>query len=450
MILTGNGIRGSSLALHGMSGTRGPFPSKRIGPDNWFDFLITPVQRTLLTPSTTNELDSVIQTAGSGSVVTDYAITITKKRGTANPVVTHSSPAVASLDVNAGLLSHLADGTDTLTFTDATRTVNIPLTFKAQSNSIPNPIVINGVAGSLRKSITEAIDLRLPGKNPTTDKFLLNPQPDVVNGPFSWNTGCWAYPIDLTCLMIYDSWSAGWEQPRGQHWAPGTAIGGPFTLHANHFWPNIGSTLSWLTRGNVRVDRTSVGGASGSFLSPNYPGYPDFFVSILNSDLPSTIKPAKVLPNGWEPYLPVTSQSELIGGTSTPQRGYKLPCLWLDQELKANVGSFRQGLKLLFHYTGSLNFDMDGYNAWQPTDPVRSQFYESVVDHDSSQPTFLIINDEPVMIGPTTSGGPGGSFLASYKTQINAIMDSLWATYRTGSNPYHLQEVNLSGFNVYS
>jgi hypothetical protein len=442
MILTGNGGPGSPV-LHGMTGTRGPFPIKHQGPDNWFDFVITPVQRTLLTPSTTNEFDSVIQTAGTGSVVTDYAITITKKRGTANPVVTHSSPSVATLDTNAGLLSYLTDGIDTLTFTDTTRTVNISLMFKAQGNSIPNPVVINGVTGSLRKSITEAIDPRLAGKNPITDKFLLNPQPDVVNGPFSWNTGCWAYPIDLTCLMIYDSWSAGSEPPRGQHWAPGTSIGGPFTLHANHFWPNFGSTLSWLTRTNVRIDRTLVGGASGSFLSSSYPGYPDFFVGILNSDLPSTIKPAKVLPNRWEPYLPITSQGE---NGSTP-RGYKLPCLWLDQEMKANIGSTRQGLKITSHYTG---YDLDSYNIWQPTDSIRSQFYESVVDHDSGQPTFLIINDEPVIIGPTTSVGPSGSFLASYKTQINAIMDSLWASFRTGANPYHLQETDLSGFTLFT
>jgi hypothetical protein len=87
--------------------------------------------------------------------------------------------------------------------------------------------------------------------------------------------------------------------------------------------------------------------------------------------------------------------------------------------------------------TGSTNF-------WIPTKPDRFAFYETIIDGDSGNPAFLIIDDELVIITVWTFAGAGaGTSIAYHKDAINTMMATL-------GGGYSLTEIDLSGFTDFS
>ena len=83
------------------------------------------------------------------------------------------------------------------------------------------------------------------------------------------------------------------------------------------------------------------------------------------------------------------------------------------------------------------------YNAvfTQPVDSTRLSFYESIISGDSGNPSFLIINNELVLITVWSGGGPGiGSNIiytgagypgteVDYVQDINTMMSVLGGGY---------------------
>jgi hypothetical protein len=148
---------------------------------------------------------------------------------------------------------------------------------------------------------------------------------------------------------------------------------------------------------------------------PNYsPYYPDITIGLLDSDVPPSIKFAKILPQNWKNYLPSVSSS------------FRLPCLVLDQEEKALISE-------LYFLETSAAFKV-------PTDTVRSSFFENITLGDSGNPAFLIIDGELVIITVWTFGGAGaGTSIVYHKNAINTMMTSL-------AEGYSLTEIDLSSF----
>ena len=262
------------------------------------------------------------------------------------------------------------------------------------------------VAGSLAKEVSDAIDTRISGQTPSVAKPIFSTL-DHSTPSYVRNTSGWAYDLDLTSI-------SPWNSTGGRTMA-GTLISPRHIVFAAHYQINNGATIRFVDGSNNIITRTM----TNKLTHPDYtPYYPDITIGILDSDVPAGIGFAKILPQNWANYLPSLSTS------------YRLPCLVLDQEEKALVSDLRQ-------MTGSINF-------WIPTKPDRFAFYETIIDGDSGNPAFLIIDDELVIITVWTFGGAGGGTSILYhKDAINTMMATL-------GGGYSLTEIDLSGFTDFS
>ena len=115
--------------------------------------------------------------------------------------------------------------------------------------------------------------------------------------------------------------------------------------------------------------------------------------TILNDDeiiapegtiLPSTIRPARLLPTDYEKWV----------GT-----GDGLPVLTLDQEEKALVMEL-SALPRISSYSHNI-FCHESFST------LRESFYEPIISGDSSNPRFIILNDTPVLLHTIWHGGRG-------------------------------------------
>ena len=166
----------------------------------------------------------------------------------------------------------------------------------------------------------------------------------------------------------------------------------------------------------------------------------DFRIYTLDSDLPDSIKPCKLMPSNWGDYLPDLNKS-------------RPPQLVFDQEEKALVADLRKiDAKL-------------SYGAY-PVKDDRAIFSESLIGGDSGNPAFLIVDPDPddsnvsselVLNYVLTFGGTGsGTSLANCIPLLNATIAgsdadasarSDTATINTG---YTVTEADFSYYTKYS
>ena len=166
----------------------------------------------------------------------------------------------------------------------------------------------------------------------------------------------------------------------------------------------------------------------------------DFRIYTLDSDLPDSIKPCKLMPSNWEDYLPDLNKS-------------RPPQLVFDQEEKALVADLRKiDAKL-------------SYGAY-PVQDDRAIFSESLIGGDSGNPAFLIVDPDPddsnvsselVLNYVLTFGGTGsGTSLANCIPLLNATIAGSDAdasdrsdttTINTG---YTVTEADFSYYTKYS
>jgi hypothetical protein len=261
------------------------------------------------------------------------------------------------------------------------------------------------VSGSLAKHCSDAIDTRITNKNATTTKPIFTTQ-NHTSQTYVRNSNCWTGNIDLTC-------ASPWNSTGGNRRA-GTLISPRHVLFCEHFsfYPRVGATIRFITNNNIVVDRTLINsiGFSG--------GWPDFRVGLLDSDVPDSIKFAKILPSNYQNYLPSLSSQ------------YTVPILALDQQEKALVTEWKES---------DISVDCS-----IPTISNRLSFFENLISGDSGNPMFLIVNNEAVLLSVVGGGGAGvGSSLHYYKNDVNNTMTSL-------GGGYQLTEISLNGFNTYS
>ena len=165
----------------------------------------------------------------------------------------------------------------------------------------------------------------------------------------------------------------------------------------------------------------------------------DFRIYTLDSDLPDSIKPCKLMPSNWEDYLPDLNK------TRPPQ-------LVFDQEEKALVADLRK-----------INAALS-YGAY-PVDSDRAIFSESLIGGDSGNPAFFIVDPNPddpntsselVLNYVLTYGGTGsGSSLASSISLLNSAIAGADAdaSLRLGESintGYTVTEADFSYYTDYS
>lgn len=252
-------------------------------------------------------------------------------------------------------------------------------------------------------------------RNPSTDKSLYsyrNPWGGIDGqGIFTRNPNCWLNGVkNLSCISAAQMSGAAWNQ-RG-----GTLISPRHFILAKHFVFAIlegGTNIKFVADDSTVVTRKAISYA----LDPNS----DIAIGLLDSDIPSSIKFAKVLPPNHNLYL---SQKEIVRYA-----------IFLDQEAKASIGvntylSYTPPPPGYQHvvYVQNPNY-IYSQSLKAQIDPGIYSFYETPIAGDSGQPMFLLIDNELVIISTWTTPVSGPAICGRYNI-INALMNDLGGGYQ--------------------
>lgn len=202
-------------------------------------------------------------------------------------------------------------------------------------------------------AVAAQIDDRIFGLTGTAAEKSLFSTMDHATPSYIRSKDCWIRDVDLTC-------ASPWNSGNAHKWA-GTAITPYHIAMANHAYVATNSTIRFITMDNTVVTRT----VSGSVQV----GSTDLRIGVLDSALPASITPAKLLPDDYATWMDFDG----------------LPMACFDQEEKA-----------LVYETELIAANQIDYI--QPAGTTRALFYEALIDGDSGNPAFFIINGEAVLI----------------------------------------------------
>jgi hypothetical protein len=269
------------------------------------------------------------------------------------------------------------------------------------------------VEGTFAHHCENAVNSRI--QNATTAMLPIFSVQNHSGQVYTRNANCWVNDLanKLTCLSPWNS--------TGANTRAGTLITPRHILFAAHYEISEGATVRFVTADNQVINRTMVKRRR----HPAYtPWFPDLTVGVLNSDLPETITPCKVLPSNYEDYLPTGPKY--------------IAALCLDQEEKALVTD----LNILSSTSASFTY---------PNLPYEQVLYEAKIVGDSGNPAFLIVNDELALLTVWTGGGAGsGTFVTPQIATINQMITDVDALAGNGGTGYTLQTVDLSSFTNFS
>ena len=314
------------------------------------------------------------------------------------------TPSVATVDSN-GIVTRVSDGTARILVRTShrNRTIEVPV---ARAGGGSYQEFTSYAEGSLARHCTDAVDARIAGKTPSIAKPVYGDGTNYNSIIFYRNGSCWARNLDLTCVSPWTSaanagWTANLISPR-------------HVLMTRHWYVPPGREIRFIGSDNTQYARTV-----DDVIGLPQAGYQyDFVVGLLNADLPSDIKFAKVLPANIDSYFPSVSYNNPI------------PCLGFDNQDNALV-------------TELISLGAQFVSCRKPTDATRLGFYEDLISGDSSNPLFMIINDEPILTTLWTFGGAGtGARIHGLISDINSLMTTL-------GGGYQLTTVDLSGFPTY-
>jgi len=347
--------------------------------------------------------------------VSDYLISYNYFGGYGPAPITFASSNTPVATVNQnGLVSHISNGTSVITVAVPSTgvsfsTPSLTLSTTVSSSNFDN--YVNYVSGSLARSASDAVDTRLVGKSSSTALRIFTLQ-DHANSNYTRNPNVWCSDLDLTCFSPYNSIDL--------YQRAGTLISPRHIIFAWHFPIANGATVRFVKMDGTVVNRTMTNSISIS----NGSNARDIWIGVLDSDVPAGISFAKILPTNWDTKLP-----------SVNSTFYTIPCLVLDQEEKALISDWQ--------FETDLTKLKEQTTFKSPTDVKRLQFYENLIDGDSGNPAFLIVNNQLVLLTVWTGGGAGsGSSVRYHRDEINAIMTTL-------GGGYQLTSVDLSSFPNY-
>lgn len=385
--------------------------------NNWFDYQVSQVER-LSTPPTTTYGDIILSNAVSATVFYDRIITITGKRGTVDPVTFSSdNPTVASVD-SVGRVTHNTNGTATITITSSARTASFTINF--QSGTQSTSAIVGAVAGSVRKAIYDFFDTRIAGQDPVAVKPIWS-QRNFGTRTYSYNPSSYLSDLDLSGISVGNSITFT------PTFSVLYAITPRHVVMPEHYFGNAPFQIRFLPKVGDVVERTVV--RNNLQITPTDYMYPDFRIGLLDSDLPASIHPLKIVPSDWATYFSIHP--------TTSKRADKIPFILVDQDgnglIADTFGSFNEP-------NGSVNGHYVLASA--PSDPVRRLYYETLIAGDSGGPWMIPYNGEPYLISHSSSSSPMGSSVAAAKAPINAVLTAL-------GGGYQLTEGSFAGANTY-
>ena len=270
-----------------------------------------------------------------------------------------------------------------------TRTVSVTLTLSGASVV---EVIEGGVAGSARKALSDPMDDALIVANPATQQQVYTTQDPYVRNTSFFLQGTHAEA--LTC-------ASPWNSTGGTRRA-GTAITPRHAVCASHYPIPVGETIRFIASDNTVITRTVVQAAR---IFSNGNGT-DAWMILLDSDLPASITPCKIFPDGYETYLPPGA---------TTAAAATLPVLAMD--FSENGIALDIIAELATATVPTMTFGA-------PTIPHRLAFYDPIISGDSGNPIFGVIGSELWLL--STFFGPGtGPFYGGLVTELNAMITTL-------------------------
>jgi hypothetical protein len=269
---------------------------------------------------------------------------------------------------------------------------------------------------NLFSNIIHGIDDRLEsvkkeGRLPQAAIKIFSKQ-DHVHKIYLRDTHCWAYGVDLSCISPWNS--------QGHKRKAGTLLSPRHAVWARHYSIKVNSTLRFVDQNNQVFDRRiiktrAIPVTSNSTSSRAYLHGYDMVIGLLDSDVPTSVSFAKVLPKYFKRF--------------DPFRLYvRLPTLCTDFEEKALVDDFR------------IQFNNMAYLSPPFSNTTRREYYESKIAGDSGNPCFFVIDNELVFLFVFTFGGAGsGTSIQYHHDDVNTIMNNL-------GGGYQLTEMDLSKY----
>ena len=229
----------------------------------------------------------------------------------------------------------------------------------------------------------------------------------------SANPDSWALGIDFSCTSVWN------DSTNYQYGDPATLLSPQHVLLAKHACSPIGRNYTFQDVNGFRCVRTLV--------ATRGIDRTDITIGLLDSELPSTFSPVKLLPVGYERYI----------GSGT-----FLPVLHMDQERKSLVQELPKMPSFPRRYYEI--FCNRGHT------PRRLDFYEGLVGGDSGNPCFLLLGNERILLYAVQGHQPGNYYAsAGYHTmlfgsEIQEVMNILSSA--RGCPLFVLQSVDLSSY----
>ena len=280
--------------------------------------------------------------------------------------------------------------------------------------------------------INSSTSNRLVGKNPATDRLVYssqNPYGGVGDaGIWVRNPNCWINGVsNISCFSPAQRSGAAWNTRAG------TLITRKHVLFAKHFvtsiLPNGGTPIIFVDENNNAIKRNIIQYGDDTT---------DIAIALLDSEVPSNIKIAKVLPTNFKDYI----NCSINGNDFTPNP--PLYCVVLDQEEKAILKVFNGGTYWAGSYILAGALDINNTNNYGNISPNPQQFIswdEPIVVGDSGNPLFLIIDNELVVLYALLTTPAAGPFITDRYSQVNSIIESLSPGENYSLTPIDLQAV---------
>lgn len=276
---------------------------------------------------------------------------------------------------------------------------------------------------------------RIIGKNPSLCMNVFssqNPYGGVGDaGVWVRNSKCWINGVsNISCFSPAQRSGANWWQ-RG-----GTLITRKHVLFAKHFGVGIitgGTPLIFVDENNNAISR--------KIMSYGLDNYTDIAIALLDSEVPSNIKIAKVLPTNFTNYI----NTNTLNGSILPNPS--LYAVVLNQYEEAILKRWKGGINYgTYQLSGAYNLIstvptssnelQDNYYAWD----------KNIITGDSGNPFFLIIDNELVVTHALLTTPAEGPFITNRYDIVNGLIESLSPGEGYSLTPIDLQAV----YNKYS
>lgn len=304
--------------------------------------------------------------------------------------------------VQGNLVRRLADGPCIISVKTPWLTKGIQRTF-TRTGGLQSNVFQSYLAGTLAGNNYTAIAALAAGKD--ASHLPMFSTKNHAGSSYVRNTNCWLSGVNATAISPWNS-AAGEQQA-------GVAITPRHLLCASHYPLQVGAVVRFVTTSNSVVERTvtDVYAVPGGFNR-------DTAIAKLNSDLPASITPVKLLPSNFPSYVPTVTT-------------FHVDCIAFDQEenvLAKQLAVVDPGI--------ANNFFMIIENGTR-----YPSLNQPIIGGDSGNPIFLLINNTLVLLS-MWSGPLSGPALHRFIGEINTGLTAL-------GGGYTVQTVDLSGFTAF-